>query len=381
MWKSAIVAGSVLLGACAGSPPAQEGMPPDPLGIPACSEGGPNVFCHPAPLRAPPVVMGAGRVRVVVPDWQPPYRYADAGRFAILEASSTGFKPIARGLCPEESRPESLGQLASGRSSVLCRAASPPMVHIGSLNNSGSFEWRWRERIPGESQDLINVPFFVDLGERFVVVSTVSRPQAAHGAPWILQIGPAATQALALEGKVVAMVVADEILHVITAGSAYKDLMIGGDGTVVAGDPLTIASLRGGELSAPCVSQARDGRVIIDLPHAREAAGAAGAPPQREALIARLTFQRAWLPHGPEVYPTELAQCAPRDFSDEAAAPVPPVLREGVRATFDQAWLLVYGFPAVSPHAWRQASLSTRPMSFPGSVRALGQVNWTETAR
>jgi hypothetical protein len=179
----------------------------------------------------------------------------------------------------------------------------------------------------------------------------------------------------------VALVVSNGILHVISGVNSYRDLMIGGDGTVVVGDPLMAATIRGGELALPCVAQSRDGNVVVELPSIRESAPSGDAPALRVASIARLEFQHAWLPHGPDVFPSELSTCAPRDFRDDSAAPVPTSLREGVRATFDHGWLVVYGFPAVSPHAWQQAvfpKTGTRLTSFPGSVRALRQVNWPD---
>src|SRR6187397_3132607 len=110
-----------LLAGCASSQARDEVMPPDPMSLQACPPGGEDVFCYPAPLKAAPVVTGPGRVRVLLPDWEPPQRFADPARFLISEASDSGFKTVARGTCPEGSRAESLGQIASGRSTVLCR--------------------------------------------------------------------------------------------------------------------------------------------------------------------------------------------------------------------------------------------------------------------
>jgi hypothetical protein len=228
------------------------------------------------------------------------------------------------------------------------------------------------------------VPYFVDLGERFALVFSSTRAKGAAEAPLQLQLGPAAREAWPLcrpneACPIVALVVSNGILHVISGVNSYRDLMVAGDGTVVVGDPMMAATTRGGELAAPCVAQSRDGTVIVDLPSIRSSAPSGDIPALRVASIARLEFKHAWLPHGPDVFPSELATCAPREFSDESAAPVPPSLREGVRATFEHGWLIVYGFPAVSPHAWQQAvypKTNTRPTSFPGSVRALRRIDW-----
>lgn len=377
-----------LLAACASSQARDEVMPPDPMSLQACPPSGEDTFCYPAPLKAAPVVTGAGRVRVLLPDWEPPQRFADPARFLISEASDTGFKTVARGTCPDGSRAESLGQLASGRSTVLCRGLDP-VVHIGALTESGSFDWRWKETLKfgDPAQRVGEAPYFVDLGERFALVFSTTGAKGVAAAPWHLQLGPAAREAWPLcrpneACPIVALVVADGILHVISGVNSYRDVMIGGDGTVVVGDPLLAATVRGGELPAPCVAQARDGKVVLDLPSVRSSAPSGDAPALREASIARLEFKHAWLPHGPHVFPSELATCAPTEFRDDSAAPVPPTFREGVRATFDHGWLLVYGFPAVSPHAWQQAMYpkSSRPTSFPGAVRALRQVTWPGAA-
>ena len=94
----------------------------------------------------------------------------------------------------------------------------------------------------------------------------------------------------------------------------------------------------------------------------------------REALIATLSYEHAWLPHGPEVFPTELGSCGPRVLRENSAEDAPISLREGVRASYDQRWLLVYGLPEIPAKSYRQRLLPKQKgqeAAYPGSVRVL----------
>jgi hypothetical protein len=316
---------------------------------------------------------------VLVWDREAPPQFATTSGFLILEISDSGFKPVARGVCPEGTLPESLGQAASGRSTVLCRG-SESLVHVGTMLESGSFDWRWKQRLEpgGGAKRLSRVPFFADLGERLAIVFSATGAEGAPAPPWTLQLGPEATSPIPLcepneDCPLVAMVVAQGILHVV---SRNKVVMVSSTGQVAVADPLASAKLRPGELPEPCVSQGRDGKVTIQLPVVgMTGAGTAESPTRRETSIATLDYEHAWLPHGPDVFPTELASCGPRGFQDaEGAREVPISLRENARATFDQRWLIVYGLPEVRPasalqHAFRDAQ--GRRTAFPGSVRVL----------
>jgi hypothetical protein len=327
------------------------------------------------------LVVGPGRIRVLVGDREAPQPFATPEGFLLLEVSDTGFTPIARGLCPQGSHAESLGQTGSGRSAVLCRGIEP-IVHVGTLQDSGAFDWHWKQAIslgaePGAA--LQQVPLFADLGERLALIFTATGTPGVT-APWALQLGPEKSKPIAFceaneACPIVALVVSDGTLHVIFGAGSYKDLMIGATGLSAVADPLAAAKLHPGELAEPCLSQAKDGKVTIQLPVLRAAAGdTPDAPARREAQIATLEYERAWLPHGPDVFPTELATCGPRGFRDDGARDVPISLREGVRATFDQRWLIVYGLPEVPAESYRLRLFPNRggpAQAYPGSVRVL----------
>jgi hypothetical protein len=370
-----------LCGACAARPSAKEQLRLELQSQPACPVGSSPGTCFPAPLKAPPLVVGPGRIRVLVWDREAPQPFATPEGFLLLEISDTGFTPIARGLCPQGTHPESLGQIAAGRSAVLCRGVEP-VVYVGTLQESGAFDWRWKQTIllgPEPGAELQRVPLFADLGERLALIFTATGAPGVT-APWALQLGPEKAKPIAFceaneACPIVALVVSDGTLHVIFGAGVYKDLMVTTTGLSAVGDPLKGAKLHPGELAEPCLSQAKDGKVTIQLPVVRAATGdTPDAPARREAQIATLEYERAWLPHGPDVFPTELATCGPRGFRDDGAGDVPISLREGVRATFDQRWLVVYGLPEVPAESYRQQLFPKRggpPRAYPGSVRVL----------
>jgi hypothetical protein len=351
------------------------------MNLPACPVDASPGTCFPAPLKAPPLVVGPGRIRVLVWDREAPQPFATPEGFLILEISESGFQPLARGLCPQGSRPESLGQVAAGRSAVLCRGIEP-VAYVGTLRDSGAFDWRWKQTIalgPDPSARVQQVPLFADLGERVALVFATTGAEKAS-APWALQLGPESAKPIPLcEPKescpIVALVVSSGTLHVIYGAGRYKDLMVATTGLSAVADPLQGAKLHPGELAEPCVSQGKDGKVTIQLPVISTASSdAPDASPRREAQIATLEYEHAWLPHGPDVFPTELATCGPRGFRDDGARDVPISLREGVRATFDRHWLLVYGLPEVPAESYRQQLFPKRggpPRAYPGSVRVL----------
>lgn len=369
---------SLLLGSACGSPPRAQEPPPEAL-IPACPLGSSKESCFPGPLKAAPVVAGPGRIRVLVLDRDAPSQFLTPEGFAIVDVSDAGFSPVARGLCPTGSRAKSLGQLASGRSTVLCLSPEG-VVHVGNLRDSGEFEWRFRQSIqfpPGEPQGLERAPLFADLGEKVALVFAAT---SSEKAPWALQLGPEKNLPVALCAAnevcpIVGLVVENGNLHVLFGAGTYKDLMVANTGVSALADPLQSAELRPGELTAPCVSQTSDGKVTVQLPFLRTAPGATpDAPPMREALIATLSYEHAWLPHGPDVFPTQLGSCGPRLAHENQPNDAPVSLREGVRATYDQRWLLVYGLPEVPAKSYRQRLLPKRQgqeAGYPGSVRAL----------
>lgn len=369
------------LAAACSTPRAAKEPPPAALARPACPVGASADSCFPSPLKAPPVVVGPGRIRALVWDREAPAQFATPSGFLILEISESGFKPVARGLCPEGSRPESLGQVASGRSAVLCRGTEP-VAYVGTLLDSGVFEWRWKQTIAlaQPAQKLEQVPLFAELGDRLALVYSASGEVGSATPPWALQLGPEKTAPVPLCAAheacpIVALVVADGTLHVVFGGGTYKDLMVAVTGLTALADPVASAKLHPGELAEPCVSQGKDGKVTLQLPVVKQVAGETpDAPARREAQIATLEYEHAWLPHGPDVFPTELATCGPRGFRDDGAGDVPISLREGVRATFDQRWLLVYGLPEVAAESYLQQLFPKRggaKAAYPGSVRVL----------
>ncbi|HWA76776.1 MAG TPA: hypothetical protein VG937_30795 [Polyangiaceae bacterium] len=374
---------SVLLAtACSSHPRAKDPPPPESLSLPACPLGSSKESCFPGPLKAPPVVAGPGRIRALVLDREAPAKFLTPEGFSIIEITDTGFSPIARGLCPLGSRAESLGQVASGRSTVLCRSPEG-LVHVGSLRDSGDFEWRFKLPIqlaPSEKLQPSQVPLFADLGERVALLFAAPGSEKAAVARWSLQLGPETTKPIPLCAAneacpIVALLVENGNLHVLFGSGEYKDLMVATTGLTAVADPLQSAELRPGELAEPCVSQARDGKVTVQLPFIRSAPGATpDAPPVREALIATLSYEHAWLPHGPEVFPTELGSCGPRVVRENSAEDAPISLREGVRASYDQRWLLVYGLPEIPAKSYRQRLLPKQKgqeAAYPGSVRVL----------
>jgi hypothetical protein len=265
---------------------------------------------------------------------------------------------------------------------VLCRSAEA-LVHVGSLQDSGEFDWRFKQPIqfsPGQQQKVEQVPLFADLGERVALVFAATGSEKTPAPPWALQLGPEKSPPIPLCAAneacpLVALVVENGNLHVIFGAGAYKDLMIATTGLSAVADPLEAAELRPGELAEPCVSQAEGGKVTVQLPFVRTTkADAPDVPPIRETLIATLNYDHAWLPHGPDVFPTELGSCGPRVLRDNSAEDAPISLREGVRASYDQRWLLVYGLPEVVAESYRQRLLPKRngqSAAYPGSVRVL----------
>lgn len=373
----------VLSTACARHRRPQEPLAHEPASLPACPDGASPGTCFPAPLEAPPLVVGPGRIRVLVSDREAPEPYATPEGFLILEISESGFQPVARGLCPQGSRPESLGQVAAGRSTVLCRGIDP-IAYVGTLQDSGLFDWRWKQAIALEpSARVKQVPLFADLGERVALVFASASVENAAAA-WALQLGPESAKPIPLceadkQCPIVALIVSAGTLHVIFGAGAYKDLMVATTGLTALADPLQGAKFHPGELATPCVSQGKDGKVTIQLPVVTAATSDAAG--RRETQIATLEYEHAWLPHGPDVFPTELATCGPRAFRDDGARDVPISLREAVRATFDQRWLVVYGLPEVPAESYRQRLFQkdgSPPRAYPGSVRVLrGALNGT----
>jgi len=343
-------------------------MDPVVVEVQACA-GVEEGTCLPAPLRAPPVVVGPGRVRVLTDDWASPATSA----FRVTEITHDGARFVVAGRCPEQGDEMSLGRLADGASAVLCHSFRA--VHFGVVDERlPRIEWRWRQPLPDWTESRISaVPYFVDLGPSVVLFLEIAASKGST-AGWNTQLAPSALPADSLcmgWCKLAALVVTGEKLHTLVLrgnGQGPQEVTIDAKGIRTASDPLKAAQISPGELGEPCVSEDQDGTVTVRLGEYRQLGSyTPNLPLLGESTVATVRYEHAWLAHGPDVFPTERLFCTPR-LSLTSSAPTSgdfPTLRKWPRVTLDgEHGLLVYGQPNVDP-----TNSPGMHASYAGSVR------------
>jgi hypothetical protein len=311
-------------------------------------------------------VVGPGRIQVVtrvglrgVADPRAPSR--DRVRFVIDEITRTGDQRLAEGVCPGHpimSQLVGLVRLPAGETGLVClengtRDGCVPdrrictkddadytpwgcdriscdagFVHFGLIDHaSHAIAWRWR----------IEVEFGVDakdvrmaaVCDRVAIVYRFPRmPPNGHG--WIVVFGPdgrVAEPPEPFDDSLSEVITAGEELKLIFksahSGARYRELTVakGGASSWVE---LERGRVTPGALSGPCLAEDGDGSLTVSLPYPDEGQDPDEGPPARRTLTLR--YPNAFAPHGPDVYPTSRASCAPRIAA--AAA-------EWARASFD----------------------------------------------
>ena len=347
---------------------------PNAIALPACSRSDGSDACIPGPVLAPPLVVGPGRIRALV-DAAAPDRSGRA--FRVLEIDSERVSLVWQGSCPGDAVPESLGLVTAAETAVLCRGVKTGVV-IGVVGDkSGRPTWRANLSLAVMSSSwyVIDVPYFAELGAgHWAFVYRQTGPKGVETPPWIVETTPrGVVRPLCRAGTScdpIAVMVVEGRLHVLFGESSYSELVVDENGDVYTKDPTLDAIEAPAHVSRPCVAAGRDGSVTVTLPGRADDASSAPRGGEHGALT--LHYSRAFLPRGPDVYPSEVAACPPEYIDDEEQPTIPAPLRRSVRATFGNSWVAAYRAAEVSAPSWQQRLLDAKELySYPGSVRVV----------
>ena len=339
--------------ACRASPP-PSGPPPvvHPLEHRAtCTQAEERYQCLEEPLSVPPLVVAPGRIQMLSETGfrQRPFR--GHGSFAVVEATLDGMQVIAEGECPAGSLPHRLGRVER-RTAVVCLGYGEPVAYLGEIDSAnGPIQWRPGERLrfddARETRESTPNVYFADLGASLAFVFEVFGRSARR---WRLQWAGDAlhpvdlcTHDLLCDFDVVALARVGDTLHVVVvrgldAPLYYADLMVGPEGTLSVREISDAAQPSPDVLNTPCVAQGYDGHVTI--------AGPLSEPGEWRRLT--IGYERAWLPHGPDVLSPRGAPCDTGALYRAANPPVRGMEHQWLRATLGPASLMVYSFPRIA---------------------------------
>jgi len=332
------------------------------VALPGCESAAPPGACFTGRVPSPPIVVGPGRMLALIErESEGCHGITHQPGFFIREITDHSDRVFAEGLCPGN-EPSAMAELDEGRIGVVCSG-----ITFGEVPRSGGqFRWLWSEQLqewrgnnPG---DVIQ---FAELGGKIVLVYRMWGTKGLPPVPdFAVQVAPGPAEFRSLCGagscadEVIKMLVLDGTVHVVWTDDAsgterrYFDSVITPSGSlptaVVNPEPRKAPALLFDPIDGirECFSKGRDGVVTFHM-------GGRGT----------VRYARAKLPQGPDVYPTELADCPPRWFDDPTQPARPPDTRKGIRATFGSDWVLAYSF-APTEFWWV-------PEQFPGSLRIL----------
>lgn len=287
----------------------------------------------------------------------------------IVDITYGGHETIAEDSCPDDSLPEKMNLLGDGRTAVLCRSERDRRVHIGVLKlDERELEWRWEIEHP------YAVEYSAEFGGKPILLFKPVGFERLATPPWAMRLATKSRyMPLCVEAQekdcptdLVAFVATRGTLHTIMRSRFdYKDFILSRRGKLVTSNATQTAEMTAGALDEPCISQGQDGSVTVSVPMP------ALSGPDPIERIATMRFAKATLPLGPDVYPTETAFCPPREFEDSTGPVLPNELRQQVRATLGERWLVVYTLPEQEGDAWRfdRSAAFGKPYFYPGSLR------------
>jgi hypothetical protein len=340
--------------------------------LPACSRPAGTDACIPGAALAPPVIVGPGRIRALVEDPEPDSFGKNA--FRVVDIGEDHVAIVGQGSCPGGGDPESLGLTGSGETAVLCRGDETGVI-IGVVDRSdGRVSWRASANLAAMSSawSIVRVPYFADLGAgRWAFVYRLTGTSGGAAPPWMVQTTPRGpVRELCRAGYTcdpIAVFVSEGRLHVLSDQGAYSELILDGDGNLITTEPSRHAIETKGHLSQPCVAAGRDGSVTVRLP-----AKASTLPRGSKSAVLTLRYSHAFLPQGADVFPSEVAECAPALVEDSETPAIPQPLRRFVRATAGHQWVTAYVASQVEAPSWQQRLLDPKERySYPGSVRVV----------
>jgi hypothetical protein len=306
-------------------------------------------------LAVPPVVVGPGRILVVTRNGLRRDRGRSGAENALVidEITRAGDQRVAEGACPGGhptlSQLVDLVRLPSADVGVVClengkredcvpeqpvcdssedaqypsemahcsrgRSCNAGFVHFGVVDRArGGIAWRWRKEIEfGMTAQDVHV---AAVGDRVAALYRGINPPYLG---WNVVFGPDALRSrpsseVELADVPTAVFSAGGDLKAVFKtggrGAMYRELTVAKDGATSVVDLDPRGRVTAGELREPCLAEDGDGTLTVSLPYPEDGAGHDELPsPARRVLT--LHYANAIVPHGPDVFPTARASCAP----------------------------------------------------------------------
>ena len=327
------------------------------------------------------MVVGPGRIRAILDGiWQPGGLFSQS--FALVEIGEKGLTVLTEASCTNGFRASSLGRMKSGESAILCQGVDG--VQLGVFDEERRrIVWRWQQALDTRVPVIQSVSYFADLGSKVVLIYDRSPTKGVAYSSWNFLLAPGGGEEgeVCRDCEVIGLVVVGEQLRVLSGIThSFAEIGISESGQSGELQPLKTATMELASIPAPCITQGRDGVVTVRIPLSiqdtdRNTHGAPGTKALPPTSIATIRYEQAWLPHGPDSYPSEDVPCAPVPFDDHTRPALSADLRTWVRASLgERSLVLVYNLRARTlsgadldrPH-------DSTVYDYPGSMRIFRQ--------